>query len=112
MMKNLYLLAFALLLPLQAMAVETDSVYTWGKWANGIRPAAGPVARVTPPPVQTINVNLRANETSAFSRQIVATAPTPVTPIIIPPPVPVIVEPPVITPTPVAPPGDPRQRRR
>jgi len=108
-MKNLYLLAFALLLPFQAIAAEQDSVYTWGQWAEGIQPAAGPVARVTPPPVQAINVNLRANETGAFSRQVVVVTPppTPVTPL----PTPVIA-PPIITPTPVAPAGDPRQRRR
>ncbi len=105
MIKNLYLLSLALLLPLQAIAVEKDSVYTWGKWAEGLQPAAGPVAQVTPPPVQIVNVNLRANETSAFSRRVTGVP----TPAVIAPPV---IAPPVVTVTPIAPAGDPRQRRR
>ena len=71
MMKSVYLLTLALLLPIQAMAVEKDSVYIWGTWAEGIKPAAGPVAKVTPPPAQTPDVNFRANETSAFLREAV-----------------------------------------
>jgi hypothetical protein len=69
MMKNVYLLMLTLLLPVQSIAVEQDSVYTWGKWAKGIQPAAGPVAMVTPPPAQTPDVNFRPNENSAFLRE-------------------------------------------
>lgn len=72
-MNKAYILALALLLPVQAMAIEEDSVYTWGTWAEGIQPAAGPVAKVTPPPAQTPNVNFRANENSALLREAVAT---------------------------------------
>ncbi|MCW8935883.1 MAG: hypothetical protein OQK98_14260 [Gammaproteobacteria bacterium] len=68
-MKKAYLLTFAVLLSTQAMAAEEDSVYTWGAWAEGIQPAAGPVARVTPPPAQTPNINFRPNENSAFLRE-------------------------------------------
>jgi len=72
-MKKTYLISLAVLLSTQAMAVEQDSVYTWGEWAEGIQPAAGPVAKVTPPPAQTPNVNFRPNENSAFLREAVAT---------------------------------------
>lgn len=72
-MKKAYLLTLALLLPVQSMAIEQDSVYTWGQWANGVKPAAGPVAKVTPPPAQTPDVNFRANESSAFLREATAT---------------------------------------
>ncbi|MCW9047599.1 MAG: hypothetical protein OQK46_05915 [Gammaproteobacteria bacterium] len=68
-MKKTYLLTFAIFLSTQAMAVEQDSVYTWGAWAEGIQPAAGPVAKVTPPPAQTPNINFRPNENSAFLRE-------------------------------------------
>jgi len=78
-MKKTYLILFAVFLSTQAMAVEEDSVYTWGAWAEGIQPAAGPVARVTPPPVKTPNVNFRPNENAAFLREasIQARFPTP-----------------------------------
>jgi len=82
MMRKAYLVTIALLLPFQAMSVEQDSVYTWGKWANGLRPAAGPVAKVTPPPAQTPDVNFRANETSAFLREAVAVVRVPAPPVI------------------------------
>ena len=69
-MKKSYLLVLtALLFSTQAIAVEKDSVYTWGSWAEGIKPAAGPVARVTPPPAQKPDVNFRPNENSAFLRE-------------------------------------------
>ena len=68
-MKKTYLASLALLLSTQAMAVEQDSVYTWGEWAEGIQPAAGPVAKVTPPPAKTPNINFRPNENSAFLRE-------------------------------------------
>jgi len=82
MMKSVYLLTLALLLPVQAMAVEKDSVYTWGTWAEGIKPAAGPVVKVTPPPAQTPDVNFRANETSAFLREAVAVIRVPAPPVV------------------------------
>lgn len=79
-MKTL-LLALALLIPLQAVSVEHDSVYTWGKWAKGIQPAAGPVANAaTPAPVQLAEVNFRPNESSIFTRPPGPVAPTPATP--------------------------------
>jgi len=74
-MNKAYLLSLALLLPVHAGAVEQDSVYTWGQWANGVKPAAGPVAKVTPPPAQTPDVNFRANEASALLREAVTTPP-------------------------------------
>ena len=63
------LLALALLLPLQAIAADKDSVYSWGAWAEGIKPAAGPVVSITPAPVNQPNVNFRPNENSAFNRE-------------------------------------------
>jgi len=71
MMKKIYLLALAAMLPAQTMAVENDSVYAWGAWEEGIQPAAGPVARITPPPAQKPDVNFRPNENSAFLREAV-----------------------------------------
>ena len=68
-MNKICLLALALFLPAQAMAVEQDSVYTWGAWAEGIQPAAGPVAQITPPPAEQPDVNFRPNENSAFLRE-------------------------------------------
>ena len=68
-MNKTYLLTFALLLPIQAIAIEQDSVYTWGQWSDSLQPAAGPVARVTPPPAKTPNVNFRPNENAAFLRE-------------------------------------------
>jgi len=94
----------AFMISTQSMAVEKDSVYTWGAWAEGLKPAAGPVARVTPPPAEKTDVLFRPNENAAFlreavpfrtpniitgvgnidtSRPIIVTPPTPVTP---PPP--------------------------
>ena len=80
-MKKTYLASLALLLSTQTMAVEQDSVYTWGEWAEGIQPAAGPVAKVTPPPAQTPNVNFRPNENSAFLREAALTFRAPAAPI-------------------------------
>lgn len=76
-MKKTILFTFAILLPIQAMAIEQDSVYTWGEWAEGIQPAAGPVAQVTPPPAQTPDVNFRPNENSAFLREATLSFRTP-----------------------------------
>ena len=72
-MNKTYLLTFALLLPIQAIAIEQDSVYTWGQWSESLQPAAGPAARVTPPPAKTPNVNFRPNENSAFLREALLT---------------------------------------
>lgn len=67
------ILALSLLLPLQALSVE-DSVYSWGSWSQGIKPAAGPSVTATPSAVQAPNVNFRPNENSAFSRSPTALA--------------------------------------
>jgi len=72
-MKYFYLLfTLVLFLPLHATA-DTDSVYSWGVWENGIKPAAGPGTRVTPPPVQQPDINFRPNENSAFLREAAPT---------------------------------------
>ena len=77
-MNKIYLFTLALLLPLQVIAIEQDSVYTWGQWSDSLQPAAGPAARVTPPPAKTPNVNFRPNENSAFLREaVVAFRPAP-----------------------------------
>lgn len=80
-MNKAYLLILALALPFQASAIEQDSVYTWGKWANGVKPAAGPVAKITPPPAQTPDVNFRANENSALLREAIAVIRVPAPPV-------------------------------
>jgi len=70
-----YLILLLLLLTSPVFASENnskaiqDSVYTWGEWANGLKPAAGLGAQTTPPPAQTPNVNFRPNENSAFLRE-------------------------------------------
>ena len=64
------LIGLALLLPLQAIAADTDSVYSWGAWAQGIKPAAGPSLAITPAPVDQPKVDIRANEASALTRNI------------------------------------------
>ncbi len=53
MMKKM-LLGISLLFPLQLLAAD-DSVFSWGDWAQGIKPAAGP-AVILPAPVQQPNV--------------------------------------------------------
>ena len=73
------LLGIVLCLPFQLVAAEDDSVYSWGIWAQGIKPAAGPVASLTPAPVDQPNVNFRPNENAAFSRSALRLAP-PVSP--------------------------------
>ena len=70
-MKKQYLLSLILFLPFQVMSSDNDSVYDWGTWAKGIKPAAGPAARVTPPPAQRPEINFRPNENSAFLRDAV-----------------------------------------
>jgi len=110
-MKKTYLLALALLLPTQSMAANSDSVYTWGSWSQGIQPAAGPAVRVTPPPADRPQVNFRPNEASVLNRTTLATQfvqitqPTALVEIATPP-TPIVAEP---TATPPA--GDPRTRR-
>jgi len=72
-MKYFYLLlTFSLLLP-QISLADTDSVYSWGAWQSGIKPAAGPAARVTPPPAQQPDISFRPNENSAFLREAAPT---------------------------------------
>lgn len=66
------LLGIALLFPLTAISAD-DSVYTWGVWSQGVQPAAGAVVHIArPSPVQTPNINIRANENSAFFRNFTA----------------------------------------
>ena len=79
MKKTLFVLT--MLLPMQAISTEQDSVYKWGNWENGIQPAAGPMARVTPPPVQKPDVNFRPNENSAFLREAVVSLRIPAPPV-------------------------------
>jgi len=76
-MKNLYLLALALLVSTQVIAADKDSVYAWGAWSQNIQPAAGPVASVTPAAIAQPNVNFRPNENAAFARvaQIIPATP-------------------------------------
>jgi hypothetical protein len=55
-MKKL-LLSIALILPMQAFA-DKNSVYEWGPWAEGVKPAAGP-ANAAPAPVQNPQADVR-----------------------------------------------------
>jgi hypothetical protein len=71
-MKTVYLLALALALPIQANALDTESVYAWGAWSQNIQPAAGPVAVVTPSPVTQPSIEFRQNENASFNRIDVA----------------------------------------
>ena len=68
-MKKL-LLGISLLFPLQLLAADKDSVYAWGAWAEGVKPAAGPVVISTPAPADLPNIDFRPNENSAFSRKV------------------------------------------
>lgn len=79
-MKKQFLLAIYLFLPFQVMAIDNDSVYGWGAWAEGIKPAAGPAHRVTPPPAKNPDINFRPNENSAFLREAAVTNRTAFTP--------------------------------
>jgi len=58
--------------PQQIVSLNPKSVHSWGDWANGVKPAAGPgavaVARFD---VQKPNVNFRPNENSAFYRSTI-----------------------------------------
>jgi hypothetical protein len=65
---NTKVMLIALLFPLQSFA-DSDSVYNWGQWSQGIKPAAGAVQSVTPPPAYKPDVNFRPNENSAFERR-------------------------------------------
>ncbi len=85
-MKKLTSMIFAAAL-MSSQAATADSVYSWGSWSQGIKPAAGPVASVTPPPAQKPQVNFRPNEAPNLTRTTVQIQP--------PAPVPV----PVVTPT-------------
>ena len=67
-MKKAYILILALIAPAQGMASDKDSVYTWGKWVEGIQPAAGAVNRVAPAPARMPNINFRPNENQALTR--------------------------------------------
>lgn len=63
-MKKL-LLSLAIVLSSSAFAAD-DSVYAWGPWAEGIKPAAGPVY-VAPAPVSEPQVDVR--ESMALLRE-------------------------------------------
>jgi hypothetical protein len=78
-MKKL-LLGLALLIPCHVYATDNDSVYSWGAWAQGIRPAAGPSITITPAPVDMPKVEFRPNENPAFSRTTVDPEIAPVVP--------------------------------
>lgn len=65
-MKKVSLFIATTLLSAQVMAA--DSVYSWGPWAQGIQPAAGGTAAVTPPPAQAPDIQFRPNENAAFFR--------------------------------------------
>lgn len=65
-MKKAILLVSAVLL--SSPAIAADSVYNWGAWSQGLKPAAGGIAQVTPPPVQRPEINFRPNENKAFGR--------------------------------------------
>ena len=94
-MKNI-ILGLCLVFPLQAFSAD-DSVYTWGAWSQGIKPAAGgPVARAAiPSPVQTPAFSPRANEARERNRAG-AIPPAPPVPVIVPRPP--ETTPPVVTP--------------
>ena len=68
-MKQL-LLGLACMVPLHLFAADQDSVYSWGAWSQGIKPAAGPVVNITPAPVDQPQVDFRPNENAAFRRSI------------------------------------------
>ena len=99
MKKNL--LGLALLLPFQAISAN-DSVYTWGHWSQGIKPAAGPAHIATPAPAKTPNVNFRPNENSVFYRSPQQRPPAAV---VITPAPPVAIERPPAAPVPTSTPG-------
>lgn len=70
-MKKVNCLVFATLLS-STNAMANDSVYSWGSWSQGIQPAAGITATLTPPPSQLTQVDLRPNETTALTRTATA----------------------------------------
>ncbi len=72
MNKAIIFMAFSLF---AGQSLASDSVYSWGTWSQGIKPAAGP-ARITPPPAQKPDVSFRPNEHSNLTRSI-ATVQTP-----------------------------------
>lgn len=73
-MKKIYAMAFATLLSQQVAANTDDSVFSWGAWNQGIKPAAGQTMKVTPPAARQIDLSFRPNENSAFLRDVTATA--------------------------------------
>ncbi len=80
-MTKFYFLSFLLMFTAQVAATETDadddiitdSVYIWGDWENGLKPAAGFSAKATPPPAKTPNINFRPNENSELVREAAST---------------------------------------
>ena len=107
-MKKAILLVSAALL--SSPAIAADSVYSWGAWSQGLKPAAGGFVQVTPPPVQKPEVNFRPNENKAFGRtQRVQTVVTVATaqPVIVVPEVVVDRAPPISTTLPTTPPPPP-----
>jgi len=68
-MKTLLLFVIIILVSSNAVSDSTDSVYSWGAWAEGIKPAAGPTYKNIPPPIKRPDINFRPNENSAFLRE-------------------------------------------
>lgn len=99
------LLGFAVIIPFQLNAADEDSVYSWGNWSQGIQPAAGAVAQITPAPVDRPQVNFRPNENSAFARRELQVVDTP-PPAAATPIIPTGGERPAGSPAPTARPGD------
>jgi len=69
-MKKVKCLLFTALLS-STSAMAEDSVYSWGSWSQGIKPAAGNTATLTPPPSQLTQVDFRPNENSALTRETI-----------------------------------------
>lgn len=57
-----------------ALAVDDDSVNSWGRWGQLVAPAAGPEVQIQPAVLVTNQVSrdLRPEEGAAFSRQVLA----------------------------------------
>ncbi len=101
------LLAAAALFSTQLFAA--DSVYSWGDWSQGVKPAAGSIAQVTPPPAEKPQVSFRPNENRALTRErIQATITVAVAqPTVVVPEIVVERAPPVSTSLPTTPPPPP-----
>ena len=105
-MKKL-LWSLAIILPASVFAAE-NSVYAWGPWSEGVKPAAGPMY-VAPTPVTEPQVDTR--ESLALLREYNSIQPPPPISIdtgvsVVNPSVPIVTTfAPVFTPPPPPPPG-------